>query len=484
MNAIAPACPAPSARSPKPLALLAILLLSPAAPAQTTVELTSIVSTTTGIRMAWTDPVPGQAFTVQVRDSLTEGAWRNAATRHRWPWPFPHWGDAPRNLPATRFYRVIAHAEIAPDRGRLLSNAVKGQWDASFQNRVYVGWGIASFARAKFGIISRTFTYETVDPHGLPITASAELILPLGTNGPLPLVSVQHGTMTQKSDAPSQPGRGDQWASVLGSYGYAVVVPDYLGLGNSPGYQAYLHAKSEGTCVVDALRAGKALCASNHVSLNGQLFLTGFSQGGHVTMAAHRELETVHADEFTVTASAPCAGTYDLGGVTVEGILANRRHPVRYPIAMIIAAYLPIYQLGDTLEELLAEPYRRTLPTSLYGSQDQGQIEAGLPADPFAILRPDFQADFRTNTSNPLRQALLDNNTHSWTPKAPTKLIHCRGDTIATFSNAEVAHQSFTDRGACCVSVVDPGAPARLGHEECYNPGLREVLTWFESLRR
>jgi pimeloyl-ACP methyl ester carboxylesterase len=271
---------------------------------------------------------------------------------------------------------------------------------------------------------------------------------------------------------------------VLGSYGYAVVVPDYLGLGSSPGYQTYLHARSEATCVVDALRAGKSLCASNGVSLNGQLFLTGFSQGGHVTMAAHRELEASHADEFTVTASAPCAGTYDLGGVTFEDMLADPSYPIAYPFAMIVAAYLPTYQLGDTLEDLLAEPYRRTLPPLLDGAHNEAQIEAALPADPFAILRPDFQVDFRVNVGNPLRQALLDNNTHSWTPQAPLKMIHCRGDSIAVFSNAEVAYQSFTNRGACCVSVVDPGAPAQLDHEACYNPSLREVLTWFEMLRQ
>ena len=487
MNAIAPACPAPSARSPKPLALLAILLLSPAAPAQTTVELTSIVSTTTGIRMAWTDPVPGQAFTVQVRDSLTEGAWRNAATRHRWPWPFPHWGDAPRNLPATRFYRVIAQAEIAPDRGRLLSSAVKGQWDAGFQNRVYVGWGIASFARAKFGIISRTFTYETVDPHGLPITASAELILPLGTNGPLPLLSMQHGTLHDRTYSPSQPG-GRQllfpsWAYVFASQGYAVVVPDYLGLGTSPGYQAYLHAATEATCVVDALRAGRSLCASNNVTLNGRLFLTGYSQGAHVTMAAHRELEGLHSDEFSVTASAPCAGAYDLGGVTIDGILASPNYPGSAFFGIMVASYLPIYQLGETLEEVLAEPYRRTLPPLLDGARGIGQVAAAMPADVAAIFRPDFQADFRTNVNNPLRQALLRNNVHSWTPRAPVRLVHCRGDDIVTYANAEVAYQSFTNRSACCVSIVDPGGPALLNHDDCYTPSLREALAWFEAFR-
>lgn len=446
--------------------------------------ITSITSTTNGVRVAWTDPGPGQAYTVQVREPLASGAWRNATTRYRWPWPFTHWGDAPRNLPAARYYRVLAQPAATPNRGKLLTSYLKGQYTVNDQNTAFRDWGIANFATAKFGIISRVFTYETVDPFGLSITNSAMLILPMSTNGPLPLVSEQHGTLVLKTDAPSQPNTGDIWASVLASYGYAVVVPDYLGLGSSPGYQAYCHARSEATCVVDALRAGKSLCASNSITLNGQLFLTGYSQGGHVTMAAHRELESFHTNEFSVTASAPCAGPYDLGGATIEGILANPNYPGSPFFAMILAAYLPIYQLGDALEELLVEPYRHTLPPLLDGAHDLGQIAAAMPADPFAVLRPDYQADFRTNVSNLFRQALLDNNTHSWTPKAPVKMFHCQGDPIVIFANAQRAYQSFTNRGACCVSVVDPGDPAKLDHDGCWAPSLRDVLAWFEALRQ
>ena len=467
--------------------LLICLLLShlaTAARAQAPVELTSISSTTNGVRMAWTDPGPGQAYTVQVRESLTSGAWRNGATRYRWPWPLTHWGDAPRSLPAARYYRVLAQPVATPNRGKLLTSYLKGQSTVSQENAAFAAWGIAYFATARFGIISRVVTYETVDPYGLSITNSALLILPVGTNGPLPLVSVQHGTSVMKSEAPSQPGHGDIYASVFGSYGYAVVVPDYLGLGSSPGYQAYLHARSEATCVVDALRAGRSLCASNNVTLNGQLFLTGYSQGGHVTMAAHRELETFHTNEFTVTAGAPCAGPYDLGGATIEALLTDPAYPNPWYFPILLAAYLPIYQLGDTLEELLASPYRSTLPPLLDGAHTVSQLIAAVPADPIAILRPDFQADFRTNVSNPFRQALRDNNTYSWTPKAPVKMFHCQGDRDVVFANTEVAYQSFTNRGACCVSVVDPGAPAQLNHDDCYAPSLRGVLTWFEALRQ
>ncbi|MBL9171076.1 MAG: alpha/beta fold hydrolase [Verrucomicrobiales bacterium] len=460
---------------------LTLSLFGPLINAQTPVVMQSVDRSTNRVRVTWTDPTPNQAYTVQIRDSVSSGAWRTAPTRYRWPWPHTHWGDATRNLPATRYYRVNAQTVTPANRGKLLSNLVKAENSLATLDNAFELWGFKGFALPKFATVARKFTYETIDPFGLPITASALLILPQGTNGPLPLASVQHGTIAMKSDAPSQPGSGDNLAVLLATQGYAVVVPDYLGLGDSPSYQSYLYSRSEATCVIDALRAGKSLCASNKVTLNGKLFLAGFSQGGHVTMATHRELEASHADEFAVTASAPCAGTYDLGGVTTEALLSKPDYPISYPFAMILAAYLPIYQLADTLEELLAEPYRRLLPPLLDGNHNETEITAVLPSDPVAILRSDYQSDFRTNPNNPLRQAMLENNNYDWTPKAPVRLIHSRGDTIAPFANAQIAYDSFINRGACCVSLVDPGAPAKLSHEDSYVPSVREVFTWFAT---
>jgi pimeloyl-ACP methyl ester carboxylesterase len=453
--------------------------------AQSLPQLTSIATTTNSVSLIWADPTAGNAYTVQIADSLG-GVWRNATTRYHWPWPYTRWGDAPSGLREARFYRVLSQAVATPDRGKLGTSNLRNKIDLNSLKAYASAYGISDFAQPRFGVANHPFTYETVDPYGLSITASALLILPEGTNGPLPLLSMQHGALLQRIFAPSLSEAPPDylWGAVFASYGYAVIMPDYLGLGSSPGYQGFTHAKSEATCVVDALRAGRLLCASNNVTLNGQLFLTGYSQGGHVTMAAHRELEAFHTNEFTVTASAPCAGVHDLGGATIDGILANPNYSQPLLFAIIVASYLPIYHLGDTLEELLAEPYRRTLPPLLDGDHTPSQIAAAMPTDPFAILKPDFQADFRTNVTNPLRQALLDNNTHSWTPKAPMKILHCKGDEIILFANAEVAYQSFTNRGACCVSLVDPGAPAQLNHSDCFIPSLREVLGWFETLRQ
>jgi hypothetical protein len=120
----------------------------------------------------------------------------------------------------------------------------------------------------------------------------------------------------------------------------------------------------------------------------------------------------------------------------------------------------------------------------LDGAHAYGGIAAAMPTDPIAILRPDYQADFRTNVNNPFRQALIENNLYSWSPQAPVTMFHCQGDDVVAFANAEVAYQSFTNRGACCVSVVDPGAPAQLDHDGCVAPSLNGVLTWFGTLRQ
>jgi hypothetical protein len=106
-----------------------------------------------------------------------------------------------------------------------------------------------------------------------------------------------------------------------------------------------------------------------------------------------------------------------------------------------------------------------------------------MPSDLFKILRPDFRADFRTNANNSLRLALSDNNLYEWTPRAPMKMFHCQADQAVIFANSQVAYQSFTNRGACCVELIDPGAPNQLDHRPCVEPSLRGAMAWFQQLK-
>ncbi|MBO0155283.1 hypothetical protein J0688_25075, partial [Vibrio parahaemolyticus] len=60
---------------------------------------------------------------------------------------------------------------------------------------------------------------------------------------------------------------------------------------------------------------------------SSHLFITGYSQGGHVAMATHKVIERDYAREFTVTASGPMSGPYNLAKMTTiinsDGTNAN-----------------------------------------------------------------------------------------------------------------------------------------------------------------
>ncbi|MBX3746660.1 MAG: hypothetical protein KF833_15230 [Verrucomicrobiae bacterium] len=96
--------------------------------------------------------------------------------------------------------------------------------------------------------------YATVDPFGFPTQASALVVTPEVGEGAVPLVSYQHGTVTRRADVPSRLNDEADLGLILAAARYLVVMPDYLGLGDSPGRHPYHHAGSQATAVVDALR--------------------------------------------------------------------------------------------------------------------------------------------------------------------------------------------------------------------------------------
>ena len=263
--------------------------------------------------------------------------------------------------------------------------------------------------------------------------------------------------------------------------GYAVAVPDYLGLGNSPGLHPYHHARSEATACVDMLRSVKTACATNGFPLTNRLFLCGYSQGGHATMALLRELEWFHSNEFTVTACAPMAGAYDLSGVTAADFLSSRPKPNPYYFLYLLAAYQEVYGLAPSLADLLVTPYNTNLPPLLGGNFTGSEINALMPADPTQILKPEFLADFKTNSHNQLRIALEDNDVHRWKPATPLRFYHCAADQDVIKSNSIVAVSYLQSIGITNVSLNDPLPSA--GHGDCVQPSLVKARDWFDSLR-
>lgn len=95
-----------------------------------------------------------------------------------------------------------------------------------------------------------------------------------------------HGTVGVANHcAPSLNPRSDrdkQYLNTWLSLGYAVVAPDYAGLGSS-GLHHYLNARGEAWSVLDSVRA-----ALKQFPLKNELILVGQSQGAHAAFASAR----------------------------------------------------------------------------------------------------------------------------------------------------------------------------------------------------
>ncbi len=430
------------------------------------------------LRLSWSQADPGSRYTVETTPSLLPSAWQPLGGAAAWPIDSTQW-SGPAPAAGAAFYRLVVTASV--QRGIVETNILLRRFTAAELLKQMQDRGVPIFTAAPAD--AWKIIYGTLDAHGRPTRASALLVVPQGATRAVPLVSYQHGTVSLREDVPSRLNEESALGLIMGASGYITVLPDYLGLGDSPGLHPYHHAASQATAVVDAIRAARDSLAGKGASWNNQLFLTGYSQGGHATLAAQRELESRHADELPVTASAPSAGAYDLSGTTMADILSTRTQPNPYYFAYFLAAYVDAYGIAPSLADLLRAPYDTTVPPLLDGLHDGGEINAVLPSRPIEILKPEVLAAFTSDPNHPLRVALRDNDLHTgWFPRAKTRFYHCAGDLDVLPANSKVAFDAFKAAGAPAVELLDPFAFA--DHTACVPFALLGTKYWFDGLRQ
>jgi hypothetical protein len=459
-------------------ALVLSLGCAPGLPALAQLQVAVLNSASASFQLGWQELGPTRAYTVQYRDTLGEAIWLNAPHLAPWPVTEPFWTEPRTNPAAARFYRVLSVER--PHRGEVIASELIETMSAADVSLLMSLAGIPLTAQYGAGVFK--LNYETMDPRGGRALASGLFVLPLGASGALPLLSYQHGTLVLTNEAPSADLFGEAFVGIaLAGSGYVAVLPDYLGLGDSPPLHPFVHARSEASASVDLLRAARTLCASNGVALSGKLFLCGYSQGGHATMALHREIETYHAGEFTLTASAPMAGPYDLSTTTLNDFLSSRPKPNPYYLTYLVAAYQEVYHFAPTFADLLAPPYATTLPPLLHGNATGTELNAAMPADPRQIIKPELLAAIRNRPDHPFRVALRDNDLYQWRPVAPMRLYHCGGDQDVLIANSQVALNAMRTLGATNVTLHIPSPT--LSHGACAQPSLLAAKVWFDSLK-
>lgn len=255
-----------------------------------------------------------------------------------------------------------------------------------------------------------------------------------------------------------------------------------MGLGESPGFHPYHHAQSEATFYIDILRAIRELLDSlGGTEYNDKIFITGYSQGGHVAMATLKFIEENYLlSEFNVGGSVPLSGTYDMAGVQAEVITKDSSYGAPGYLLYIIISFNMVYNLYPSYYDIFISPYDTLLPNLMTGDYSIGYVENYLPDTPNVILRPELLDSFETNPNLHFRQVLKENSLYDWAPQTPVKMIYCETDELVSYRNALVKKDSMQVLGAPNVSTLSANTQA--GHQDCALYALLQAKSYFEQL--
>ena len=330
-----------------------------------------------------------------------------------------------------------------------------------------------------YSVETISINYYSVDGSGKQIIVSGALLIPQGTDN-LPLVSIQHGTQTKRdlvaSVSPMNSTEGTV-GLIMASMGYLVVVPDYLGFGTSNVMHPYTHAASLVPSIIDMMRAGKIYSSQNQITLDGRIFLTGYSEGGYATLAAQRAIEAEYSQEFNLTAVAPMAGPYDLYGMMQTVFQTGQYNHTAY-IAYILTAYNDIYR-WNRVNDFFNAPYSSIVQSLFNGSKTYDEIINQLPSNFYALMDSTFVNNVRNGNETAFIDALQENTLLDWLPRTPINFYHGDADDISPYQNSVTAFQKLTANGGTNIQLTTiPG-----GNHETSGPiAMFGAIEWFESM--
>ena len=347
----------------------------------------------------------------------------------------------------------------------------------------------ANGALLENGIELYKITYSTVDVFGKPDTASGLIILPSNGKKSFFPVIYQHGTVDDRNDVPSNVKGGWEAGAVFAGLGYFTILPDYLGLGTSRGYHPYVHAASQSWAATDMLKAAVTFAANAGITLNEKLFITGYSQGGHASMALHRDLEKNPMPGFKVAGAAHLSGPYSISTSMLDILLSDKEYGTSGYVPHTLLAYNPIYKLYTNLNQVIKPAYLdivlRRQKEEIGLNQMNTLLTAALKKDygkaiPSYIFQDSVVNNIKNNLNHPVRLALKANDTYDWVPKAPTRILYCKADEQVVYTNAIFADSVMRARGAQNIYIKDLNSS--FSHGQCVEPALLNSVLFFKSL--
>ncbi len=360
------------------------------------------------------------------------------------------------------------------------SNNVDSKYLVSSQLLVDIN---SSTMNTTFGYKAYKIIYNT-QFKGMTQEASGLLVLPTGYENiddfSISMVCDARGTIFANSQTPTlnfMPQVNPIGSGFSAVAGFATLQPDFLGFGISDDKtHPYLLKDSLAQRSIDMIKAVIEFAQENSIPINGQLFLSGYSEGGYATMATIKKIEECYSDTLSVVASAPMAGPYNLEMMT-KSVLASDVLLYSPFIGFTVFAYSNSYDDID-LNTIINEPYASSFASLFDGSKLGDEIYVSLTNYTQELFTQNIITNYEGSS---FQKAIIENSISDWKPINKMRLYNCDQDPVVPLIFAQDAYNNFKSNGSTNVELITLEGS---NHSECATTAYPQVMAWFDKLRK
>lgn len=312
-------------------------------------------------------------------------------------------------------------------------------------------------------------------------------LLAVPVNGaPKGIVIYFHGTIANRESVPSRYRGGDHDSETAGpvlafaTSGYAVMMPDYPGLGDGKGVHPYYNMAKNARSGLEMLDPAWFSAEKFKLKMGTNYFISGYSQGGAVAMWATRMMEWSADESMRTVRSAPMSGPYDLSRTQARFIFEKSNNPVAVGSRAYLAAYLArslkhngvkiryndyfVPSFANYIDKVFTQNLSdENTVRKLFGKAAQLGSTRGLDR----ITLPKFRKAIRDHdVKDPVVRELASQDCIDWELGTETYLVCVEKDQIVSSENTKMAVRALRATGA---------GPERLRYHSLKGAALNHV---------
>lgn len=378
-----------------------------------------------------------------------------------------------------------AHATDGPVR---IASGVQyeplGRWDVDKLNRIltvdtprFAGVDV-QYTPARNAVRLYRVTYPSVVPErgNKPTIATGLLAVPDTDDATFPMLSYQHGTVYGKQEVPSFPEQSPETQLIIAQFagqGYVVIGADYFGLGGSAEGEGYMVKGSHQQATYDMLTASRAVLEALKLTTT-KLFLTGWSQGGFVTLAMLERLEGIGMPvAAAATASAPADVSAALNGflsfprkndaswITTLFILSSFSFENYYAVPGLARSVL-----RDEFYEMSRKAYAR-----------EPIDPTGVPTDLRKLIRPEY-FDPSFFAASAYGRLVAQAQSYRWVVRTPVRTFYGEADEAI---RTELGQLPMLYQRAIGNDRVDAVSTGPTSHRGTFATAVPQWKAWFDT---